>query len=106
MDHFFVYVTTSSETEAVDLGRNAVGKRLAACANVLGNSKSIYWWENTVKSDNEHILILKTVGENLENLVTFLKRLHSYECPCIVALKIEQGNSEFLDWIKNETSQN
>ena len=106
MCHFFVYVTTSSEREAINLGRTAVEERLAACANVLGKCKSIYWWENSLQTDNENTLILKTVCEKLDHLINRLKEIHSYECPCIVALNIHQGNVEFLDWISRETSQN
>ena len=42
MCHFFVYVTTSSELEAISLGQTAVEEHLAACANVLGQNKSIF----------------------------------------------------------------
>ena len=106
MGHYFVYVTTSSELEAIKLGRTVVKERLAACANVLGEIKSIYWWEDSLQTDNENTLILKTVSEKLEALINRLKQIHSYECPCIVALNIQQGDREFLDWITRETSQN
>jgi len=29
--------------------------------------------------------------------------LHSYDCPCIVALRIEKGNPAFIEWIESET---
>ena len=32
-----------------------------------------------------------------------VKKLHSYECPCIVALPIENGYQPYLDWIRTET---
>ena len=36
-------------------------------------------------------------------IVNRVHSMHSYDCPCIVALHIEGGNAEYLDWIENET---
>lgn len=103
MDNYLVYVTASSEEEAAHIGRTAVEQRLAACANVLGTTTSIYWWENGIQTDPESIVILKTNSKNLKSLINQVKNLHSYECPCVVALNIEQGNRDFLEWITTET---
>ena len=32
-----------------------------------------------------------------------VKTLHSYECPCVLELPIEQGNADFLKWIEDQT---
>ena len=103
MDNYLVYVTASSEEEAVYIGRTAVEERLAACANVFGATTSIYRWENGIQTDPESIVILKTNSKNLKSLTNKVKNLHSYECPCVIALNIEQGNKEFLEWISTET---
>ena len=36
-------------------------------------------------------------------LIERVKQLHSYECPCVVALPISDGNSDYLGWIESET---
>ncbi|MBM3556478.1 MAG: divalent-cation tolerance protein CutA, partial [Alphaproteobacteria bacterium] len=54
----FVYVTASSEDEAMALGRRAVEARLAACANVLPGMRSVYWWEGKIDEGREAVLIL------------------------------------------------
>ena len=104
MSYFLVYVTTSSENEAKKIAQVVVTARQAACANILGKSTSIYNWEGELKTETETVLLLKTTTEKLDPLIKRLKQIHSYECPCIIALGIQQGNVDFLNWISKEVS--
>ena len=104
MSYFLVYVTTSSENEAKKIAQVLVTGRQAACANILGKSTSIYNWEGELKTETETVLLLKTTTEKLDPLIKRLKQIHSYECPCIIALGIQQGNDVFLNWIAKEVS--
>ena len=104
MSYFLVYVTTSSENEATNIAEVVVKGRQAACANILGKSTSIYNWEGELKTETETVLLLKTTTEKLDPLIKRLKQIHSYECPCIIALSIPQGNADFLNWIAKEVS--
>lgn len=100
----FCYVTAGSREEALAIGRTLVEERLAACANVLGGMTSIYWWQGAVEQASEAVLILKTRTELVERLTARVTEIHSYECPCVVALPIEAGNPPYLDWIAGETA--
>ena len=104
MSAFFVYVTAADEAEAERIARTVVGERLAACANLLGAVKSVYWWEGEVCEGEEVTLVLKTSKERNSELIDRIKQLHSYDCPCIVCLPIDGGNSDFLKWIASETA--
>ena len=104
MSYFLVYVTTSSQSEATNIAEVVVKGRQAACANILGKSTSIYNWEGALKTETETVLLLKTTTEKLDALINRLKQIHSYECPCIIALGIQQVNADFLNWITNEVS--
>lgn len=99
----FCYVTAGSREEALAIGRTVVEERLAACANVLDGMSSIYWWQGALEQASEAVLILKTRAELVERLTARIKDLHSYECPCVVALPIDAGNPDYLDWIARET---
>jgi periplasmic divalent cation tolerance protein len=99
----FCYVTTGSREEALAIGRAVVGERLAACANVLDGMTSIYWWQGALEQAGEAVLILKTRAELVERLTSRIRELHSYDCPCVVALPIAAGNPGYLDWIARET---
>lgn len=104
MEPFFIYVTAKDADEAKVLARTVVEERLAACANVLGSIQSIYWWDGRLCEDEEVALVLKTSNDRKFELVARLRELHSYETPCIVCLPITDGNPDFLQWIKTETT--
>ncbi|MBF0093714.1 MAG: divalent-cation tolerance protein CutA [Alphaproteobacteria bacterium] len=103
MSQTLVYITAGSHDEALALGRALVEARLAACANVLGAITSVYWWEGKLDQGNEVALIVKTKTSLVDRVVALVGEKHSYDCPCVVALPIENGNPAFLKWIENET---
>lgn len=100
----WVYVTAPNRDAALDLAKTLVGERLAACANVMDGVQSVYRWEGAVVQDAEAVLILKTQKRLVEQLTQRIQGLHSYTCPCVVALDIQGGNPDFLKWIVDETS--
>lgn len=103
MEPLFVYVTCRDRNEAIHIGKAAVRDRLAACANVIGGMESIYWWQGNLEVSQETVLILKSRRDLLATLTENIKSEHSYEVPCIVALPIEDGNRDYLDWLLAET---
>lgn len=100
----FVYVTAPDKAAACDIGRALVEARLAACANVLDGMTSVYRWQGRVQEDSEAVLIAKTREELVPALTAKVRALHSYECPCIVALPVVGGSQAFIDWIEAETA--
>lgn len=102
MDARLIYMTAGSETEAETIGRQLVESRLVACVNIIDNMRSFYIWKDEVQDDREIILIAKTVRERVQAVTEKVKSLHSYECPCIVSIPIEDGNPDFLKWIGDE----
>ena len=98
-----IYVTSSSKEEATKIAKILVKEKLVACANIYDNVSSIYQWKGELQEDTETIIILKTKMSLFEQVSAKIKELHSYECPCIVALPISIGEKNFLDWINNLT---
>lgn len=105
MPQSLIYVTAGSREEAVNIGRTLVESRLAACANVLSPMTSVYWWDGSVNEDDEVPLIMKTRDSLVDQAVEKVKALHSYDCPCVVAVPITGGNPAFLEWIEAETAE-
>jgi periplasmic divalent cation tolerance protein len=103
MEPRIVYMTAGDMSEAKKIGKLLVGKRLAACVNILGTAQSLYWWEGEVQESDEVAFIAKTTTEHVPELIEAVKAAHSYECPCVVTLPIEAGNPDFLKWIVDET---
>lgn len=98
-----IYITAPSHDEAMKLAEILVGERLAACANVLGAMTSVYWWDGKLNRDAEVAMVLKTRADLVEVLTERVKQVHPYECPCVVALPITDGNPAFLSWVNAET---
>lgn len=98
-----IYVTAPNRQEARTIARTVVEEHLAACANILGDIESFYHWEGTLENGQEVALLFKTTTGQTQALIDRVKGLHSYTCPAIVALPIEQGFGPFLDWIVAES---
>lgn len=100
-----IYVTVPDAAEAADIARALVAEHLVACANVLGPARSFYRWQGKVCDESEHVLVAKTTRARIEALTSRVVALHSATLPCVVAVPIEGGNVQFLDWIAEETRE-
>jgi periplasmic divalent cation tolerance protein len=95
----FVYMTAGNLEEAQRIGRELVSAGLAACVNILPRMSSIYVWEGKLEEASEVVMIAKTVEARVADLIATVKALHSYSCPCVVSLKVEDGYPPFLEWV-------
>jgi len=103
MKTYLVYMTAADAAEAETVGAALVEKRLAACVNVLGAVRSMFWWEGAVQKEDEVVFIAKTAEDRLEPLKQEVRAQHSYDVPCVVALPMAGGDPEFLEWIVSAT---
>lgn len=99
-----LYVTCATVNDARVLGRLLVGERLVACANILADMRSIYWWQGEIVEDDEAVLLLKTARARVPAVIARVCEVHSYAVPCVVELPLARGNPAYLDWIAGETS--
>lgn len=101
-DCCFVYMTAGSADEAGRIGEALVEEGLAACVNVIDGMKSIYRWQGAIQRDGETVLIAKTAKDRVDALTERVRSLHSYDCPCVIALPIDGGNPAFLSWVTEQ----
>lgn len=104
-DYVWVYVTAKDSKQALDIGRALVEERLAACVNLLGSIRSLYRWEGRLNDAREAAFVAKTRASLVSEVSARVKELHSYACPCVVALPLAGGNPDFLSWIGEQTKQ-
>ena len=103
-DYKLFYMTCKNKVEANKIAYALVKKDLVACANIIPNIKSYFKWnKRKINIVNESILIGKTVKKNINKIITYVKKISSYKCPCIVFVDIKNGNKDFLRWIKSST---
>jgi periplasmic divalent cation tolerance protein len=81
-----------------------IGKRLAACVNILAPCRSLYRWKAEVQRDEEHPMLIKTTLERYPELEAEIRVQHPYELPEIIAVPIEQGLPGYLAWVAEESS--
>ena len=105
MSASLVYVTTPNPDEAVYIGKMLITERLAVGVNILGEVRSIYRWENEIHDKMETLLIAKTSSDRVSESIERIRSLHTYQCPCVIAWRLDTGNKAYLDWIEYETTQ-
>lgn len=103
VDFMQIVTTVDSEEAAELLARGITGARLAACVQIVGPIRSIYWWRGQLEEAREWQLVIKTTSGRLAELEAYIKANHSYETPEITATEIPWGSREYLDWISAET---
>lgn len=97
--HLLVVCTCPSHDEAKKLAKLIINGRLAACVNLIHGVTSIYAWKDTIAEDNEVILLIKTTRESYSALEQAIVNHHPYELPEVIAVGVERGYPEYLDWI-------
>src|SRR5579862_3024668 len=98
-DKRIVLTTAGSEDEARKIARHLIEHRLAACVNIVPRIESIYRWEEKVESSDEYWLLIKTSADRFPQVRDAIRELHSYELPECVAIGVEDGTPEYLQWL-------
>lgn len=104
MSAIVVYITAQDKAQAERLAMSLLEARLIACANIIEQVTSLYRWQGRIERGSECVLIAKTVEAHATAVIDAVKSMHSYDCPCVVALPIAAGNPAFLEWIAAETA--
>jgi periplasmic divalent cation tolerance protein len=100
-----IFVTTSTEEEAHRIAELLLGRRKAACVNIVPSVDSSFWWQGKLDSAQESLLIIKTKASLLPEIIELVKGIHSYEVPEIIALPIIGGNENYLNWVDDEVKE-
>ena len=95
-----VLSTAGSEDEARKIAHHLVEQRLAACVNIIPRIESVYRWEGKVESNREYLLLIKTSSKMFPEVRDAILELHSYELPECVEIAVEDGSSEYLQWVE------
>ena len=94
-----VLVTVSSTSEAKSIAHHVLEERLAACVNLVPNISSISWWEGKIEECRETLMIMKTRQDKLDELISSIKQLHSYNIPEIISVPLGKSSEDYLRWI-------
>lgn len=103
--YIVLFCTTGSVDEASNIAEHLVGNHLVACVNVIPTVRSIYWWNNKVYQDQEALMIIKTEQNRIPEVEQSIRQLHTYQTPELIAVPIEYGMPEYLDWISRSLAE-
>ena len=95
-----VLTTCASVGEAEGLAKTLVERQLAACVNMVRDVVSTYRWQDAVQQERETLLMIKTTETRLTAVEQTIKERSSYELPEVVALPVQAGSAEYLDWLR------
>ena len=99
----FFYITCDNIKEAKKISSILLKKKLIACANIFNDIQSVFFWKNKVNFSKEVIIMGKTTKKLQSKIISEVKKIHSYDVPCIIFSKISSGNKDFLNWISDST---
>ena len=103
MKDIVIFITAGSRAEARKIAKCLVGRRLAACVNIVPDIESVYTGKGKPETAREVLLIAKSKKRLFARIEKAVKGLHSYECPEIIALSIVDGSRDYLKWIEGST---
>jgi periplasmic divalent cation tolerance protein len=97
-----VLSTFPSEESVADVADKVVRNRLCACVN-FAQIRSIYAWQGKMEDQQEFVALFKTTAKSAKKLKAEIARLHPYEVPEIVELKMEDVSKPYLSWLAEST---
>ncbi|MDH5576939.1 MAG: divalent-cation tolerance protein CutA [Betaproteobacteria bacterium] len=104
MSALLVLTNLPDRATAEALADALIERRAAACVNILAPCRSVYRWQGAVQRDEEHPVLIKTTQEAYAGLEALIRAHHPYELPEIIAVPIERGLPDYLDWVAAQTA--
>ena len=94
-----VFTTADSDELARRLALELVGRRLAACVNIVGPVRSVYRFKGRIVDETERLLLIKTTAARFDELRRAIREIHTYDVPEVLAVRVEDGDAPYLDWL-------
>jgi len=103
-NYCIITTTIDDENIADKISTSLLKNHLVACVQ-SHTVQSRYHWDNTLESNKEIVLQMKTKTSLFEEVKVQIETLHSYDLPEIVMTPIVDANKEYLEWIEKEVQK-
>jgi len=104
MDALRIVLTAcATEADAVKISKALLKADLAACCNIIPGVRSLFKWRGKLEDGQEVILLIKTRGGKVNDLMFAIDGLHGYDLPGIEVLTVEAANKAFGAWVNEAT---
>jgi len=104
MNALIVITNAPDRAVAQKIAHALIEQKLAACVNILAECTSVYRWQGKMETAVEVPLLIKTRAEIYAEVETAIKGLHPYELPEIIAVSVEHGSRDYLEWVNAATA--
>ena len=102
MNKILLIITTAPNLLlAEQIAKLLIKRDLAACVSIK-EIKSIYKWQGTIEENKEFELTIKTLPENLNEIILIVKEKTTYKLPELI-YKIFDSENSYFQWIKEST---
>jgi periplasmic divalent cation tolerance protein len=98
-DYIVILVTAKDKPEAEKISQSLVKENLIACANIVNPVTSFFHWIGNIEKAEECLIVMKSRRDLFPEVAEYVKRLHSYEVPEVLALPIVEASKVYLDWM-------
>lgn len=98
---YLVLSTVATREQAAELAERLVTEHRAACVTALPGARSVYTWQGRVQQDEEVVLLIKTAWRDdaeRARFFAYVKELHPYDEPELVALAPDAVQDGYLAW--------
>lgn len=99
-----VQTTVLTEKEARSIAKIMNEEKLSACVQFFP-IVSIYTWNGQSEESEEFLIIIKSTQNKFEKIKKKLEKIHSYELPQVISIKIDDYSQEYFNWIVKETRE-
>jgi periplasmic divalent cation tolerance protein len=100
-----ITTTTPSREDATRIADVLIGRKLAACVQIIDTIDSIYWWDGKVEKATEWLCAVKTEKRLFAEVEAAIKDVHPYDVPEIIAFEVAAGSDDYLAWLSRELRQ-
>lgn len=101
-EQYQIALCTCPDQDSAELVANhLVDEQLAACVNIITGVRSVFRWKGEVESNNEVLLVIKTMPHVYDRLEQTILQHHPYELPEVITVPITGGEANYLTWVKS-----
>lgn len=81
-----------------------LNKKVCACVNIV-RVRSLYVWNEKLEDHDEYIVLFKTTKRASAIVKAEIRRIHPYQVPEIVELKMNDVSESYLSWLIASTTR-
>lgn len=106
MDAVQIITTVATTDDAKHVAKTLLEARLAACVQIVGPIRSMYWWKGELIDEAEYLCVIKTTADRFAEVEALVQENHPYDTPEIMMMPFAAGSEDYVNWLKGELGKN